>query len=155
MASILMPAAGFRWNFHPSLAFDFGVFSTLSNILGSNTTDIPLKSTQSADSACASNATHFVSNLPCVGNATLRPYGAAFFGFTVFQGSSVSAATVSAATIAGTLGAARTTNDSTAHFYGGVMIVFVPVLYTVPVEHEVHPFWWLYNKLWPKTKATK
>ena len=122
---------GVRFNLGKSISIDGGVFSTLSNILGGNTTDIPLKSTQSADSACAQNPTHFISNLPCAGNATLRPYGAAFIGITGFQ-----SAHVAAVTIAANLGWARTSNDSSAHFYEGIMIVLAPIFYTTTLVGE-------------------
>ena len=131
LASIIMPAVGFRMPLHNDLALDLGFLTTLSNVLGSNSTDFPIAASGTADSSCSLSPTHFVSNLPCVGNGTLRPYAAAYLALTVLQGKNAALATLGPM-----MGAARTTDDPTVHFYGGVMLTFASAYFTVDLFQQ-------------------
>lgn len=84
-------------------------------------------SIENTGSGCAKQTGTFEDDLPCEGNAVLRPYGAVLLGGTINTGNSA----LGVLTVGLTAGWARTTQDATAFRFWGLMVgtgaVYVPV----------------------------
>ena len=111
LLSVVVPVAGARLALGSQISLDLGAFTALiSEQLKTDASDQP------PNSGCSKNSSRFVSELPCEGNAVLRPYIATYLGL------SVGSDKFSALTFAVTMGYARTAHDPTARLFGGIML---------------------------------
>jgi hypothetical protein len=102
----------------------------LGTISSKLSTDISTTSTN-LDSACATQASGFVSRLPCEGNATLKPPLATYAAFSFIQGENLNAFSVGL-----TAGLAHTTLDPEVHPFVGIFIGVGSAYVTFPLDHK-------------------
>ena len=126
IVSLVLPTAGFRFSWRQYVSFDLGVYSAIispefqANAIGSSGT------------GCAKKGGVFEDDLPCEGNALLRPYGAAVLGATINSGSS----SLGVFMFGVTVGWARTAQDPNAFRFWGLMIGTGGVYMPVPLTKE-------------------
>src|SRR5262249_47323961 len=110
--NVAVPTGGFRWAASQRFSVDLGLYTAIiSPQFKVNTID-------RSGSGCSRDPSRFNDLLPCEGNAVLRPYGAAFAGITLGTGSS----SLGIITLGITGGVARTTQDASAVWFGGLLV---------------------------------
>ena len=121
IVSVALPAAGGRWARWQHLSVDLTLYTAIIS------PQFQVNSVNDASMSCSMNGSAFEKNLPCEGNAVLRPYLAALLGVTIGTGSSA----LGVLTVGLTGGWARTTQDPNAFPFWGLMIgtgaVYVPL----------------------------